>query len=136
LDYRTTYSLPDLELAVGPHESATVRLAGPVLLNVEFIYEAGYPARPPQAIGDPGDPGLPAMFDFKRVVTPHPLVLTSRDGDMRLVISSGTDIYPLLTYEILARIETDLVDAHQASRIDARVDRAVIERAVDFGALQ
>lgn len=137
MDYSAPYTLHGLTLAVGPHEheSEPAHFGGSVVLDVEFTYEPGYPARP-AGLGDPGDPGLPEEFDFKRVLATHPIVLETRDRTLRVIVSSGADIYERLPQARLDMIEADLIERRRGSRIGALVDAAVIASMVDLEALQ
>lgn len=134
MEYTASHLLPDLELAVGPYEAASVRLPGPIPVNVEFVHEPGYEGRFPSA-DDPGEPGVSAEFDFKRILVPHSLVLTSSDNMLRLIVSSGTDLYPLLTERELQSIEGALLARHQASGAQARMDAAEIARFINMSTL-
>lgn len=127
MEHSAPYMLSGLTLAVGPqeHESEPAHFAGTVVLNVEFLYDAGYPGRPPRP-GDPGDDGLPEMFDFKRLVTTHPVVLETRDRSLRVIVNSGADLYERLSFATLAQIEADLIQRRRESRLDAKLDAAVI----------
>jgi hypothetical protein len=132
LDHTAYITLPELSLPLGPNGAVLMHLAGPILLEVEFTYEPGYPGRPASASGDPGDPGLPEEFDFKHVRTQHPLVLTSPDSDIRTVISAGHDLFEHLTALQLLAIETELVQRRRDSRLDAKVDEAIVARAMGY----
>lgn len=137
MDYSVPYTLFGLALAVGSrdHDSEPARFAGTVVLNVEFTYDPGYPARP-ASLGDPGEEGKPEHFDFKHVRTTHPVVAETSAQDVRVVVSSGADIYDRLSFAALAGIEADLIERRRLSRADAQVDAAVIARFVDLEALQ
>lgn len=137
MDYTAPYTLFGLTLAVGPHEhdSEPARFAGTVVLDVDFTYDKGYPARP-ASLDDPGEEGQPEHFDFKRVRATHPVVAATADKTVSVIVNTGADIHDRLPFATLARIEADLIERRRLSQDDAKVDQAVIARFLDLEALQ
>lgn len=128
MDHTARLTIPDLELAVGPYEAASVRLMAPAKVDVEYVYERGYPALPTFANGDPGEPGMPDEFDFKRIITLHPLDLVSSDNSLHLVVCAGSDIYSLLTIAELATLEDQVLADLRDDADQVRVDSLIAHR--------
>jgi hypothetical protein len=130
LEYTLPFILPDLELAVGPYEAASVRLEAPASLKIQFVYESGYTGAACDAGREPGsDPGAPESFDFKHIISVDPMVLTSSTHDLRLVVQKGADIYSLLTNRELQEIELELLKRHRLLTQEAKVDQVLARRA-------
>lgn len=122
MDYTTRLTIPELELAVGPYETASVRLIAPALVQVAYLFEPGYPAILTLPNGDPGEPGEPDLFDWKHITTLHPVTFVSDDDALRLHIKTGIDIYPLLTSRELAVLEREVMAERRRAAEDARLD--------------
>lgn len=121
MDHTFPYTLPHLELEVGPN-AVPVRLRTSAQLQVEFTHDPGYPAIPTLPNGDPGEPGLPEYFDFKRILSPHPLVLTAPSNRGRFLIEAGADIFEYLSEDAIADIEHAMLARLREQQDDDLVD--------------
>lgn len=136
MEYTAHYTLPDLSLPLGHNQAVQMHMAGPILLDISFVYEDATPARPPLAFGEHGEEAQPEYFDFKSIVTPHPLVLASDDGNIRTVMSAGVDLVEQFSDAQRSAIEADLILRRREGRLQALLDQAVIGRFLNLEALQ
>lgn len=133
MEFTRPYTLTSLELPVGPYCAHSVFSTAPVPLTVEFTYERGLRARLVDATGDPGEPGQPEYFDFKRILTAAAVDLASSDGGMHHTLATGFEIYELLTEPELRKIEIGLLRQLRADIDEGRVDRLVVARFLELG---
>jgi hypothetical protein len=124
LDYTTRITIPSLELALGPYEALSVRGNAPVSVQVQYCYEPAEPDVHTLPNGDPGEPGCPAEFDFKRILTVESLVLASDDGDFRLLVKAGADLYKVMAISELDDIENAVMASRKFEADQARIDNA------------
>lgn len=119
MEITTHYALAPghLALAVG-----ALALPASAELQVDFVYDAGYPDCLTEANGDPGEPGLAESFDFKRILTTAPLVLSDEMGEVLLVIRGGVDLHDYLDRDTLAAIEIAALRELRAREAQGRID--------------
>lgn len=115
------YTLAQLELPVGT-KGASVYLPGPAELRVGFTFHPGHSATPVLRNGDPGEPAMPAEFDFVSVENTHALALTSANGDLLQLVSPGSDLLELLSDADLDKIEQAMRQRIEYERGEARLE--------------
>lgn len=130
---RADLTIPQLNLTLctdddPPDCGASLTLAEPVPVQVNFHYAPGSPGRHTLPNGDPGYPPEPDELDIHNALCARQV--TFHAPGITITIASGSDLWPLLPATLTEDLALDVLRAIEADKEDAAIDRA--ERRAEY----